>query len=95
MEERPGQERQGPRPGAERLGQRAERTTEDMFEWVADKVDWFLAPPFLPRETRQHLYAARREMMLAARSLLDRSIKRAEEAERRQEGGKATKIPVE
>lgn len=89
------EERQGQRPGAEKAGPRAERQMKGSYEWMEEKVDWLLVPPFLPRETRQHLYAARREMLLAARSLLDRSIHRLEEAERRQEGSKATKIQVE
>ncbi len=36
----------------------------------------------LPEETRQHLWAARRERMLAARSLLDDAIKRLDEGEK-------------
>jgi len=37
--------------------------------------------PSLARETRQHLRAARRERLLALRSLLDAVIKRLEEGE--------------
>jgi hypothetical protein len=36
----------------------------------------------LPEETRQHLRAARRERMLAARSLIDAAIKRLDEGEK-------------
>jgi len=36
----------------------------------------------LPEETRQHLRAARRERMLAMRSLIDAAIKRLDEGEK-------------
>ncbi len=36
----------------------------------------------LPEETRQHLRAARRERMLATRSLIDAAIKRLDEGEK-------------
>jgi hypothetical protein len=36
----------------------------------------------LPEETRQHLRAARRERMLAARSLIDAAIQRLDEGEK-------------
>jgi hypothetical protein len=36
----------------------------------------------LPAETRQHLRAARRERMLAARSLIDAAIQRLDEGEK-------------
>ncbi len=48
----------------------------------------------LPDSTRQHLLAARKEMLLALRSMLDRAIERAEksgETERK----KKTKIEVQ
>ncbi len=35
----------------------------------------------LPDSTREHLSAARREMLLALRSMLDRTIERAERSE--------------
>ena len=45
----------------------------------------------LPEETRQHLRAARRERMLAVRSLIDAAIERTEEKPKK----KTTKINVE
>ena len=36
---------------------------------------------FLPEEAVQHLYAARREQLLALRSIVDAAIERVEEAE--------------
>lgn len=104
MEEKPGQERPGPRPeGARermeermrRMGEQVEEAGEGAASWLADVADWVMAPPFLPTETRRHLYAARKEALLAVRSMIDRSIERAEERERRTEGPKATKIDVE
>jgi len=37
---------------------------------------------FLPEETRNHLRAARREQLLALRSLLDRAIERLEKPDK-------------
>jgi len=47
--------------------------------------------PSLPEEFRQHTKAARREMLLAIRSLLDAAIECTEEKPKK----KATKIKVE
>ena len=38
---------------------------------------------FLPEEAVKHLYAARREQLLALRSIVDAAIARVEEAEKR------------
>jgi hypothetical protein len=78
-----------------RMGEQMEQAGEGAASWVADFADWLMAPPFLPKETRRHLYAARREALLAMRSMLDRAVERTEDRERRAEGHTATKIDVE
>jgi len=56
----------------------------------------FKTPKFrgLPNSTRQHLLVARKEVLLALRSMLDRAIERAEESEEAKEK-KRTKIEVQ
>ena len=49
----------------------------------------------LPDDTKSHLRVARKETLLAIRSLLDRAIERAEEAETGKEKKKRAKIEVE
>ena len=49
----------------------------------------------LPDDTKSHLRVARKETLLAIRSLLDRAIERAEEAEKGKEKKKRAKIEVE
>ncbi len=52
--------------------------------------------PFVPEPTRSHLKTARKEMLLAVRSLLDGAIERAEKAEETKEKKKTkTKIEVQ
>ncbi len=65
-------------------------------DWLAEGVKGLRAKykelrPFLPEEFRQHSKAARREMLLAMRSLLDAAIERTEEKPKK----KASKIEVE
>lgn len=48
---------------------------------------------FLPKETRDHLRAARREQLLALRSLLDQAIERLEKEEKPKR--KAERVEVE
>jgi hypothetical protein len=48
---------------------------------------------FLPKETRGHLQAARREHLLALRSLLDQAIERLEKEEKPRR--KAERVEVE
>lgn len=57
----------------------------------------FKAPelPFVPEATKGHFRMARKEMLLALRSLLDRAIERAEEAEKRTKAKRKTKIEVQ
>ena len=88
------EENQGSKPSAER---EIIWTSAGFYEWLDEKVDWVLAPPFLPKETREHLFNARRETMMAVRSLIDRSLSRLEEAQRRRdsEDQGPTKIKVE
>ena len=56
----------------------------------------FKSPKFrmLPDSTKQHLLAARKEMLLALRSMLDKAIERTEET-RETKGRKRTKIEVQ
>jgi hypothetical protein len=74
-------------------------TKEFAFEdWLAEGIKGFRATckelrPFLPKEFRQHTKAARREMLLAARSLLDAAIECTEEKPEPKK--KTTKIKVE
>ena len=47
---------------------------------------------FLPKETRQHLQAARREHLLAWRSILDAAIQRLEEGEKPKRKAESIKV---
>jgi hypothetical protein len=73
---------------------------EFVFEdWLAEGVKGLRATckelrPFLPDEFRQHTKAARREMLLAVRSLVDAAIERTKE-EHKPKKMRATKIKVE
>jgi hypothetical protein len=73
---------------------------EFVFEdWLAEGIKGFRMgckqlSPHLPEEFRQHTQAARREMLLAMRSLLDAAIEYIEEKEEKPKK-KATKIKVE
>ena len=65
-------------------------------DWLAEGIKGFRAgckkiSPHLPEEFRQHTQAARREMLLAMRSLIDTAIECTEEKPKK----KATKIKVE
>ena len=71
----------------------------DFEDWLAEGVKGFRATckelrPFLPEEFRQHTKTARREMLLAMRSLLDAAIERAEK-EPEPKKRRTTKIKVE
>ena len=56
----------------------------------------FKSPEFkgLPEPTRQHLLTARKEMLLALRSMLDKAIEKTEERAK-PKGGKKKKVEVE
>jgi len=56
----------------------------------------FKSPKFhgLPEPTKQHLLAARDELLLALRSMLDKAVERTEEAEKTKRR-KRTKIKVQ
>jgi len=67
-------------------------------DWLAEGIKGFRMgckqlSPHLTDEFRQHTQAARREMLLAMRSLLDAAIKSTEEKPELKK--KATKIKVE
>ncbi|OIO90440.1 MAG: hypothetical protein AUK03_12960 [Anaerolineae bacterium CG2_30_64_16] len=65
-----------------RVGLEVEERPEGLFDLL-----WLTLPVprlslFFPKEMRQHLRAARREHLLAVRSLLDKAIERLEETEK-------------
>jgi hypothetical protein len=60
---------------------RAERKEEDVVVRFPSPKRFLRA--FLPEEAVKHLYAARREQLLALRSIVDAAIARVEEAEKR------------
>ncbi len=64
-----------------RAGRDKERP-EDLFDLLRSMLRMPCLSAFLPKETRQHLHAARREQLLAVRSLLDKTIERLEEKEK-------------
>jgi hypothetical protein len=76
-----------------------EEAKEFVFEdWLAEGIKACRAgfrksagKEFLPAESRAHLRASRREMLLAMRSLIDAAIERTEEKPKK----KTTKIKVE
>jgi hypothetical protein len=76
-----------------------EEAKEFVFEdWLAEGIKACRASfrksagkEFLPAESRAHLRASRKEMLLAMRSLIDAAIERTEEEPKK----KTTKIKVE
>ncbi len=50
---------------------------------------------FFTGETRKHVLAARKEMLLAIRSLIDFTVSRLEEKEKTEKGKRGTRITVE
>ena len=65
-------------------------------DWLAEGIKGFRGcykklSPHLPEEFRQHTQSARREMLLAMRSLIDAAIESTEEKPKK----RATKIKVE
>ena len=71
----------------------------DFEDWLTEGIKGFRGcykklSPHLPEEFLQHTQAARREMLLAMRSLIDAAIERAEGKEGKPKK-KATKIKVE
>ncbi len=49
----------------------------------------------LPEDFKSHMRAARKEMLLAVRSLIDDRIESIEERERRRASRRPTRVPVE
>jgi len=77
----------------------AEEREFDFADWLAEGIEGFRAcckklSPFLSEEFYQHTRAARREMLLAMRSLIDAAIESIEEKEEAPKK-KAAKIKVE
>jgi len=74
----------------------AERIFEIEHQPGEEVVLRFKVPglPFVPEATKGHFRMAHKEMLLALRSLLDRAIERAEEAEKTK-AKKRTKIEVQ
>ena len=60
---------------------RAERTEEDVVMRFPSPKRFLRA--FLPEEAVKHLYAARREQLLALRSVVDAAIDRVDAAEKK------------
>jgi hypothetical protein len=60
---------------------RAERTEEEVVMRFPSPKRFLRA--FLPEEAVKHLYAARREQLLALRSVVDAAIDRVEAAEKK------------
>jgi hypothetical protein len=56
---------------------------------------WDLFLDFIPEETKKHLKAARREKLLALRSLLDAKIKDLEEEGKKASKRRPQKVKVE
>ena len=73
-----------------------ERVFEVEYHPGEEVVLHFKAPKFsvMPEATRGHFRAAHKEMLLALRSLLDKAIEKAEEAEKTKPK-KRTKIEVQ
>lgn len=72
------------------------RTEEEFVfkDWLSEGIEGFRAEcrrGFLPEEFHQHIRAARKEMLLAVRSLVDVAIESIEEKPKK----KATKIKIE
>jgi len=61
---------------------------EIVFRFRPGKLHW------LPQETRSHVYEARKEMLLALRTLIDRAIEHVEEKEKAPGEGR-TKIDIQ
>ncbi len=77
---------------------KAEVEEFDLEEWLADGIKGLRRtlkdkrPRIFPEQFREHTRAARKEMLLAVRSLLDAAIEEMEEEPERPK--KATKIEV-
>jgi len=56
---------------------------------------WDLFLDFVPQEARKHLKAARREKLLAVRSILDAKIKDLEEDEKTADKARPQKVKVQ
>lgn len=61
----------------------------------AERDFWDLFLDFVPQEAKKHLKAARREKLLALRSMLDVKIKDLEEAEKRPAKRRPQKVKVQ
>ena len=83
-------------PGPEDLHVEGEESpVKDLEEAYADMRDRFWSMFELPEEFGTHLRAARREILLAVRSLIDSRVEALEEAEKRRESGRRTRVHIE
>lgn len=78
----------------------AEEKWRSIFDYRLDEEELVLRfhrPDIevIPKEARQHLWAAQKEFLLALRALFDAIIEGVEARERRQAQGRRKKIPVE
>ena len=56
---------------------------------------WDLFLDFVPEEARRHLKAARKEKLLALRSILDAKVKDLEEADKKESRTRPQKVKVQ
>ena len=70
--------------------EKVEPSLKEVSDYCAERMG-----RLLPAEFRTHLRAARKELLLAARSLIDERIERIEEMERRRAARKPTRVPVD
>ena len=83
------EEREG-RRGRRSERHREEASLEDLAEAYFER-----ARGMVPEEFIFHLRAARKELLLAARSLIDARIEKLEEAEQRRAGRRPTRVRIE
>ena len=76
----------------ERLETSPVRELEDAYADVRERICGMFE---LPEDFKTHLRGARRELLLAVRSLIDARLAAFEESEKRREAGRRTRIQVE
>ena len=73
--------------------ERPERSARSVVDEACDVMESLSPVRLLPSETRQHVRAAQRELLMALRSVIDVALERLETTERRRER-KATRVEV-
>lgn len=90
--------RRGQGESPEREEERLERETSPVGELedaYADVRERLCAMFELPEDFTTHVRAARRELLLAVRSLIDARLSTLEQAEKRREAGRRTRVHIE